>query len=360
MCLRRLSVIMSTYNNGGLLPVAIESIREQTHSDFEFIIINDASNDDSGQLLSDYAALDKRIVLVDNEINVGLAASLNRGLEIAKEAWIARMDADDIAHPDRLQKQLAYLQTHPDVDVLSSHMNFTTMDGEFISRWTLPENHASLMMISIFENPAYHPTVVMRTELLRDVGGYNPAYRECQDAELWLRLAGKAIFACLQEAVLDYRGSKKSLEEKKLRKQPVVDGFHRDNVSRLAGRAISEQDFAKLRLAYVPQAGCNLSNADVLAAIELLHDVMEGMKAQGILMPHDLDEAQSLMVEYISNLLWHSKTFRDASEEIGGDLMSPGQLARFYWRHNSMPKALRALGFGITSPREALRYLWGK
>ena len=110
----KISVLMSVYNADKYLTEAMDSILAQTYPDFEMIVVNDKSTDKSGDILKAFAQKDPRIVILENAQNLGLTRSLNRGLAIAKGEYVARMDADDISAPDRFQKQVAFLDMHPD------------------------------------------------------------------------------------------------------------------------------------------------------------------------------------------------------------------------------------------------------
>ena len=110
-----ISVIMSVYNGEKYLALAIESILNQTYPHLEFIVVDDASTDGTPDLLSEFQSLDQRLLITRNPCRQGLTKSLNRAISLAKGDWIARQDADDISLPDRFQKQLAFMETHPEV-----------------------------------------------------------------------------------------------------------------------------------------------------------------------------------------------------------------------------------------------------
>ena len=124
----RISVIMSVYNSARFLAEAIQSILGQTYNDFEFIIVDDGSSDQSLEIIRSYAKMDNRIRVLENEKKYGLAASLNRCIFIAKGDYIARMDADDICVPDRLEKQIAFLEQHPNIGIIGGSVQ--EIDGQ--------------------------------------------------------------------------------------------------------------------------------------------------------------------------------------------------------------------------------------
>ena len=198
----KVSVLMAVYNGERYLRQSVESILNQTYSDFEFIILDDGSNDSTLSILNEYAPRDRRMVLVRNETNIGLARSLNLGLELAQGEYIARMDADDISMPERLAVQVAYLETHSDIGVLGSKAYF--VDDE-MSTINYPENPDYLKWCLCFYNPIAHPSVMYRHSLIDSVGGYNEEYQFAQDYELWGRLSGITKLSNFQQVLVQMR-----------------------------------------------------------------------------------------------------------------------------------------------------------
>lgn len=191
----RLSLIMSTYNDGPYLPEAIESLLSQTYSDFEFIIIDDAAQDDTPQILARYAAHDPRLRIIRNERNLGLTLSLNRGLEVAGGDYIGRMDADDIAiPPTRLADQVAFLDQHPEIGMLSGDMVYINPEGELLLEgrpiYGPTADHELLCWKLLWANPISHITVMLRREILvRHDLRYRPEYNRAEDYEFWATLS---------------------------------------------------------------------------------------------------------------------------------------------------------------------------
>lgn len=189
----KISVVMSTHNDAPYLGAAIDSILEQTYPDFEFIIINDASSDETATILQGFD--DPRLRIIHNETNLGLARSLNRGLELAQGDFIARMDADDIATPSaRFADQLAFLADHPQIGMLSGDMVSISAQGEPLVDTSFYEgqaaSHAILAWKFLWACPISHITVMMRQDLLKTHNlGYDPAMNNAEDYDLWTRLA---------------------------------------------------------------------------------------------------------------------------------------------------------------------------
>lgn len=196
-----ISVVMSVYNGGSFLRESVESILHQTYKDFEFIIINDGSSDNSSEILHNFANMDSRIRLIERS-NRGQTASLNEGILLANGEWIARMDADDISHPQRFAIQLAQLAKHQ-ADITGSTLQF--LDSLIGLKWYFPTEHEACKLRLAFRSPFGHPSVMMRASIARALL-YNEAFPQSQDYELWTRfaMAGAMMVNCNQP-LLHYR-----------------------------------------------------------------------------------------------------------------------------------------------------------
>ncbi len=202
-----ISVLMSVYNGAAHLYPAVRSILDQDFADFEFVIVNDGSTDGSGVVLKRLAASDSRIRLIDRE-NRGLVASLNEMLFAAKAPLLARMDCDDIAMPERFSKQVEYLTAHPDIGILGSNTHDLDENGRIISATdSYPLTPAEAMAQLKDSPPLCHPSVMMRTDLIRKLGGYREAFRHAEDYDLWLRASRVTDIANLPDRLLLYRRS---------------------------------------------------------------------------------------------------------------------------------------------------------
>ncbi|HAF61981.1 MAG TPA: glycosyl transferase group 2 family protein [Anaerolineaceae bacterium] len=179
----KVTVLMAVYNGEKYLNESINSILNQTYQDFEFLTINDASVDKTLEILCEYK--DPRIKVVTNEQNIGLAKSLNRGLALAKGEYICRMDADDVSLPARLEKQISFLERNKDFGLCGSWIrNFG--DKSYVDK--LPVSHEEIISQLFFGYAIAHPSVVIRTDILKEINGYNEDLRYAQDYELWSRL----------------------------------------------------------------------------------------------------------------------------------------------------------------------------
>jgi glycosyltransferase involved in cell wall biosynthesis len=210
----KVSVVMSVYNGERHLRQAVDSILCQTFTDFEFIIVDDGSTDRTPEILANYA--DERLVVI-RQPHAGLSSALNRGIQIASAPYIARMDADDIALPERLEQQLAYLEAHPEVGLLGSWVYLINEQGEIIGQLSFPTDSNEIRRRMIVRNLLIHPTVMMRRELVIKAGLYDKDCRYVEDYDLWFRMLSLCLIANLPIPLLKYRISETATTAKRQR-----------------------------------------------------------------------------------------------------------------------------------------------
>lgn len=198
-----ISVLLPVYNAGKFLHESIESILNQTFSDFELIIINDGSKDNSKEIINSFK--DTRIVFIDQE-NIGLAASLNKGLGLAKGKFIVRQDNDDISLPQRFEKQLIYFEKNPKVELLGTAAEIVDELGRPTGRF---HRHSSdsltLKFALLFNNPYVHSSVMFRKNVIERTGVYSTDNSVFEDYDLWSRIARIAEVSNLEECLVKYR-----------------------------------------------------------------------------------------------------------------------------------------------------------
>jgi lipopolysaccharide biosynthesis glycosyltransferase len=204
----KISVLMPCYNRSSFLKKAINSILNQTYKDFEFIIIDDCSTDKTPEIVKKFANKDARIIFLQNEKNMKIVYSLNRGLKISKGEYIARMDSDDISFPDRFEKQVAFMDNNQDIAVAGT---FIELVGDFkmrgFSNWITETEPDKLALLLYFFNPLCHPSVMIRTSFLRKNNmQYNEETIGAEDYCLWKDIVIKGgKLANLPEKLLYYR-----------------------------------------------------------------------------------------------------------------------------------------------------------
>jgi glycosyltransferase involved in cell wall biosynthesis len=197
------SVVLPVHNAARTVAAAVRSIQAQTLEDWELIVVDDASTDNSGKLVQ--AIVDPRIRVVRNATNLGLAASLNRGMAMAAGQYFARMDADDMSFPQRLARQHAFLEANPQVDLVGAGILVMAGSGELAGALRPPGGHQEICAAGCRGHfPLYHPTWFARAAW-HHAHPYDPAYRKAQDFELLWRAAKTSTYANVPEALLVYR-----------------------------------------------------------------------------------------------------------------------------------------------------------
>ena len=185
--------------------LAIESIQRQTYQNYEFLIVDDGSTEQKTiEILRSFH--DPRIVIYQNKKNIGLTNSLIKGIELSRGAFIARFDADDIALPHRLEKQVAYFLDHPEIGLLGSACFYIDGSGRFLGRQNVPESDLEIRWHSLFANPFIHSSVMIRRSVL--VNGnfnYDPECKTAQDYDFWVRLLPTVRASNLPQALIYYR-----------------------------------------------------------------------------------------------------------------------------------------------------------
>lgn len=217
----QITVLMPVYNAGRYLKEAIDSILSQTHMHFVFLIINDGSTDDSKEIILSYT--DKRIQYIENEKNIGLVSTLNKGLKLTETIFLARMDADDIAFPERLQIQFDFMQSNPDIGVCGAAYEIFGYQNYCVQP---PRKSEDIKAALLFTNVICHPLVFLRTQILKENNiefGVSFDYKdnfkhtilELEDYALWHKLRPITKFENIDQVLLKYRIEGQNLTSKK-------------------------------------------------------------------------------------------------------------------------------------------------
>jgi hypothetical protein len=195
---------MAVYNGERYLHSAIDSVLGQTRGDFELLIVDDGSTDATPKILSGYAREDERLT-IRRVAHAGRSAALNFGIRTARAELIARLDADDRALPERLDRQLAFLEANAEIALLGGAALLIDERGQVFRRVKLPRSHDEIVEALERYSAFIHSNVVFRREAVEAVGGYRPAFEPSEDYDLWLRLTERHPTANLAEFVGEYR-----------------------------------------------------------------------------------------------------------------------------------------------------------
>lgn len=241
-----ISVIMAVYNGEEYLGEAIASVLNQTLQDFEFIIINDGSTDNTAAILDHYLQTDNRIRVV-TQTHQGLPRTRSLGCRLAQGRYIAWADADDICLPERLAKQIGFMETQPAVGVCGTWVETI---GEHAGRvWRYPTDDATIRCSLLFESVLANPSVIMRQDLFPIIGLYDTSYASAEDYDIWVRASAHCTLANLPQVLVLYR-------------------LHRAQVTQLA-RDLTLSNAGRVRLAQLERLGLQ-PNAEEFAFHEVL------------------------------------------------------------------------------------------
>ena len=213
---------MPVYNVEKYIGLAIDSILTQTFEDFELLIIDDASTDNTYDIISQYT--DKRIRKIRNNANVGIAASLNKGLAMTDSMYVARMDGDDISKPTRFEKQIAYMRSNSNLGILGSHMELINENGIVLKEQHKKEGHINIKLGLFFGNTSLaHPSILIKkNELDKYYLRYDSAYHYAEDYDLYCRASQHIEFDNYPECLIQYRIHSESVSQK-FHEQQIID-----------------------------------------------------------------------------------------------------------------------------------------
>jgi glycosyltransferase involved in cell wall biosynthesis len=219
--LPKISVLMAAYNAEKYIAEAIESILNQTFKDFELIIVDDCSTDGTRAIIQKYAIQDDRIRAFRNEKNLYISVTTNRALSYARSEIAAKMDADDIALPTRLEKQYELLRNRPDIAVVGAGLEIMNEEGKTMSVRYYKQNDADLRKKMFRYSPIAQPVVMYRKSVVEEFGAYEPVFAPAEDLNLWFRIGTKYKFANMPEVLMRYRFFENSSSNKRLREVEI-------------------------------------------------------------------------------------------------------------------------------------------
>lgn len=243
-----ISVVLPVYNGARFLAQAMDSLLGQTFREFEVVAVDDGSTDDTPAILDRYAKFDPRVRVVRGD-HAGISAALNRGIAAARFDWIARMDADDVAHPERFERQLAAAARHPEVVVWGCFAHHVDAAGRVLGiSQTGPTSEAEFRRLRARGEDVYviHPTALLRKDALLAAGGYDGRFNYCEDLELFDRMAGHGPIVALPQPLLLYRIHATSISMERFFTMRRLSDFVRARAkARLAGRALDYAQFER-------------------------------------------------------------------------------------------------------------------
>lgn len=207
-----ITVLMPVFNSGLFVKEAIESILNQSYQNFEFLIINDGSTDQSHAIISSFS--DSRIKYINNEVNKGIVDTLNEGLKLSKGRYIARMDADDIALPNRLSKQVNFLAANPTYKLCGSRAIAIDIYGKEINNLNRPQHSAKIKVFNLFRNAFIHPTIMADAETIKKFA-YSEDFKYAEDYFLFSQITMSYPVANLRQRLLQYRIHEESITSTK-------------------------------------------------------------------------------------------------------------------------------------------------
>lgn len=219
----KVSVILPVYNGEIFLREAVSSILTQTYSNFELIIINDCSTDGTANILKEFES-DLRVRVIENETNLKVVRTLNKGIELARGDYIARMDADDISHPQRFKKQVDFLDENPQIDICGTWVQTIGTESKMM-RAAIEHEHIKVRLF--FLNPIFHPAVMFRrNSFASNKLVYDEQYTNAEDYGLWAKAIDIVRFANIPEVLLKYRIHNDNVSVFKESNKAVLDKIH--------------------------------------------------------------------------------------------------------------------------------------
>lgn len=271
------TVLMTVYNGGEYLKQAVQSVLDQSHCDFEFLIINDCSTDNTLEILESFQ--DERIKIHNNEINIGQTKSLNFGLKAASGKYIARMDADDIAFPNWLEYQVKFIEENPECVVVSTKAAVIDSANRIVKILNSAVSFEDVILKSLIAAPINHVGSLFQKDIVLNHGGYDESFKIAQDYELWVRLLGRQCrIVSTDEILIAIRVHEQSISiiEKEITSRPEMSRIMVGNINCLTSASISDRDIQLFwQLIY---SSAQLSNDQFVRANVILENVYKNIR----------------------------------------------------------------------------------
>lgn len=295
---------MCVYNGEAYLTECLESILNQSFSDFEFIIVNDGSTDKSMEILNSYAQKDARITLVSRTENTGIASAVKEGLKHCHGKFIARMDQDDISLPDRLRAQHDFLVKHPEIDALGAGFDFIDEEGDYISSFpTRPTDPMILRHQMLYHCVLHNPTVMMKAEFYRKYNSDNQeeSFFGADDYHFWLRENLDHLYSNLPERLLHYR-----LQDVQVSNQ--YSDIQRDSILRSANQAFGQLLFTRIPVEvintlYFPNRYKTYDQTTIRSAFHVIYQVQRRFEKLNRLNSFQIKSTREFSFEKLMSLV---------------------------------------------------------
>lgn len=248
----RISLLMAVRNGERYLSEALRSILAQTYKELEVILVDDASNDGTKSVIDKYAKSDSRLVCIQNERHLGLARSLNIGLEFARGEFLARQDADDLSLPDRIELQVDFLEKNPQVGVLGSAYYLIDNRGRVLKTKHPPQKDTTIRWHMLFHNPFCHSSIMVRRGLLEwPKVGYDEKWSVAQDYELWSRLLENTMAANLSRPLVCLRIHEGQISKRHNEEQnAAADLISAEALKKICGKSFNLEEVHALRILF--------------------------------------------------------------------------------------------------------------
>lgn len=267
-----ISIILPVFNAEKYLAESITSLIRQSFQNFELIIIDDFSSDGSNTIINHFALRDNRIIVIKNDVNLGIAKSLNKGIKKSRGEIIVRHDADDIAHLNRLKIQFDVFQTNPDIQITSSTAIINSPNNPGIHAKTIGNfNHNILDFLLLFDNPIIHPTTAFRKTLINIKDGYDEKIKYAQDYELWTRLFNGQNYRLINIPLIQYRIHSNSISSSKRAEQLFYHSLISDIQLKNFTSKMNTNHFKKLRYILVSnEFVSNEKSTEIFESLKIL------------------------------------------------------------------------------------------
>jgi hypothetical protein len=275
----RVSVVVSTFNGERYIGQTLESLLGQSFCDFELIVVNDGSTDNTSRIVRGFK--DNRLRFVENDRNRGIAESQNRAMSLVRGEYVALQDHDDLSVPNRLEKQVAFLDKHPHVSLVGSECTVIDPNGQQTGRFTVPTSDIDLKWTLLTHNPFLHTSVMFRQTVLDSISPYSPAgeFTYAEDYEFLSRLAAKHAVANIAEPLVMWRnyGSQTSNTNLSVQEQSATNIAARNITDLLGSKGLDRKQWSALKKLLLAKSGERIavSEEEVLLVVELISALQE-------------------------------------------------------------------------------------